>query len=84
MMLTKEMIEEAKKNKNIYYDWGKNYKNKSVYDLYLTIGNCGYRVATYSTKTKRIILTCPQIHIPSNFALEDWNRYIEKKENGDE
>lgn len=79
-MLTKEMIEEAKKNGTASYDWGKNYKNKSVYDLYLTIGNCGYRIATYSTKTKRIILTCPQIHIPSNFALENWVGHIERKE----
>lgn len=76
-MLTKELINQAK---NMCYEWGKNFKNKSVYDLYLTIGNCGYRVATYSLKTKRITLTCPDIHMPQTNALLQWMGYIEKKE----
>ena len=76
-MLTKELISRAD---NICYDWGRNFKNKSVYDLYLTIGNCGYRVASYSLKTKRINLICPTIHIPQTNALVQWLEYIEKKE----
>jgi hypothetical protein len=78
-MLTKEMIEEAKWKGDASYDWGNNYYRRSVYDLYLTIGNVGYRVATYSTKTKRVILICPHIHIPSPIAVEHWISYIEKK-----
>ena len=77
-MLTKEMIEEAKLKGNASYDWGNNYYRKSVYDLYLTIGSTGYRVASYSTKTKRVILTCPLVHIPRITALENWVNYIEK------
>lgn len=82
-MLTREEVEKAIRYGDAVYDWSRNFKNKNVYELYLTIGNCGYRMATYSLKTKRIILTCPLIHIPSNVALENWIGYVEEKEKGD-
>ena len=77
IMLTKELINQAK---DISLDWGRNYKNKFIYDLYLTIDNSGYRVATYSLKTKRITLTCPNIYMPPTQGLVQWIGYIEKKE----
>ena len=83
-MLTQEMIEQAKQDGTACYDWGRNFKNKNIYDLYLTIKNCGYRIATYSIKTKRCILTCPEIHIPSEFALRNWIEHINNKEKADE
>ena len=36
-ILTQEMIEQAKQDGTACYDWGRNFKNKNVYDLYLTI-----------------------------------------------
>lgn len=80
-MLTKEMIVlESEKTGSIQYDWSRSFKTNSSYDLFLTIGNCGYRIASYSLKTKRIILYCPEIHIPQSYALEKFIEYVKKKE----
>lgn len=80
-MLTKEMVLlEFEKVGTIQYDWSKNFKSKSSYDLFITIGNCDYRVASYSLKTKRIILHCPEIHIPQPSALEKFIEYVRKGE----
>lgn len=79
-MLTKELInKEFQKVGTIQYDWSKSLKSNSSYDLFLTIGNCGYRVASYSLKTKQVILICPEIHIPQASVLEKFIRYVKAK-----
>lgn len=81
-MLTKEMIvKEFKKRNTIIYDWSRNFKSDTSYDLFITIDNCGYRVASYSKTTKRIILHCPEIHIPQTSVLEQFIEYVKRKEN---
>lgn len=79
-MLTKEMIvKEFEKVGTIEYDWSKSFKSNSSYDLFITIGNCGYRVASYSLKTKRAILNCPEIHIPQASIIEKFIEYVKAK-----
>ena len=79
-MITKELInKEFEKVGTINYDWSKNFKSKSSYDLFITIGNCGYRIASYSLKTKRVILNCPEIHIPQASVIEKFIEYVNKK-----
>lgn len=79
-MLTKELIDiEFLKVGTIQYDWSKSFKSKSSYDLFITIGNCGYRVASYSLKTKRVILNYPEIHIPQASVIEKFIEYVNKK-----
>lgn len=79
-MLTKELIKkEFEKVGTIHYCWDKSFKSKSSYDLFLTIGNCGYRVASYSLKTERVILHCPNIHIPQASVLEKFIEYVKAK-----
>lgn len=81
-MLTKELIKSAiNGEETIQYDWNRSFTSKTSYDLFLTIGNCGYRVASYSIKTKRLIIHFPCIHIPSSYALEQFIEYVNKKEN---
>ena len=80
-MLTKEqIINEFEKVGTIQYDWSKSFTANSSYDLFITIGNCGYRVASYSLKTRRVILICPEIHIPQASVIEKFIEYVNKKE----
>lgn len=79
-MLTKEMIiKEFEKVGTITYDWSRSFKSNSSYDLFITIDNCGYRVASYSLKTKRMILICPETHIPQVSVLEKFIAYVKAK-----
>lgn len=79
-MLTKEMvIKEFEKVGTLQYGWGKSFTSNSSYDLFITIGNCGHRVASYSLKTKRVILHCPEIHIPQARTLEQFIAYVKAK-----
>ena len=79
-MLTKELInKEFEKVGTIQYHWNKSLKSNSSYDLFFTIGNCGYRVASYSLKTRRVILICQEIHIPQASVLEKFIEYVKAK-----
>ena len=79
-MLTKEMVFlEFEKVGTIQYNWSKSFTSKSSYELFITIGNCDYCVASYSLKTERIILRCPKIHIPQASVLEKFIEYVERK-----
>lgn len=79
-MLTKEMIvKEFEKVGTVQYDWSKSFKSNSSYDLFITIENCSYRIASYSLKTKRVILHCPEIHIPQASVLEKFIEYVKAK-----
>lgn len=79
-MLTKELIKkEFEKVGTIQYDWSKSFTSNSSYDLFITIGNCGYRVASYSVKTKRVILICPEIHIPQATVIKKFIDYVNAK-----
>ena len=79
-MLTKELIKkEFEKAGTIQYDWSKSFTSNSSYDLFITIGNCGYRVASYSLKTKRVILICPEIHIPQSIVIKQFIDYVNAK-----
>ena len=79
-MLTKEIInKEIEKVGTIQYDWCRCFTSNSSYDLFITIGNCGYRVASYSLKTKRVILICPETHIPQASVIEKFIDYVKVK-----
>ena len=79
-MLTKEMIDEyLKENNTLNYDWNKSVGSDSSFDLFLTIGAVGYRVASYSLKTKRVILHCPEVHIPQCSTLNLFIGYVNNK-----
>lgn len=79
-MITKELIKkEFEKVGTIRYDWSKSFTSNSSYDLFITIGNCGYRVASYSLKTKRVILICPEIHIPQATVIKKFIDYVNAK-----
>lgn len=75
-MLTKELINKVG---TIQYDWNRSPFTKTSFDLFITIGNCGYRVASYSLKTKRVILNCPEIHIPQASVLEKFIEHVKAK-----
>lgn len=78
--LTKERVAlEFERMGKLQYEYQSGFYRKSVYDLYLTIGNIGYRVATYSVKTRRVILICPEIHIPQASVIEKFIEYVNKK-----
>lgn len=79
-MLTKELInKEFEKVGTILYEWDKSFTSKSSYNLFITIGTCGYRVASYSLKTKRVILICPEIHIPQATVIKKFIDYVNAK-----
>jgi hypothetical protein len=79
-MLTKELIKkEFEKVGTIQYEWSKSFTSNSSYDLLITIGNCGYRVASYSLKTKKVILHCPEIHIPQATVVKKFIDYVKAK-----
>ena len=79
-MLTKELInKEFEKIGTIQYDWSRSFTSKSSYDLFITIDACSYRVASYSLKTRRVILICPEIHIPQASVLEKFIEYVKAK-----
>ena len=79
-MLTKELInKEFEKVGTIQYYWSISFTSQFSYDLFITIGSCGYRVASYSLKTRRVILICPEIHIPQASVLEKFIRYVKAK-----
>ena len=76
-MITKGKIQQQN---TIQYDWSKSFTSKFSYDLFISIGNCGYRIASYSIKTKRIIIHNPDIHIPQTQVLERFVELVNKKE----
>ena len=79
-MLTKEIIaKEFERVGTLQYDWNRSFTSNSSYDLFITIDNCGYRVASYSLKTKRVILHCPEIHIPQARTIEQFIEYVKAR-----
>ncbi len=80
--ITKEQLENEIRNGNVHYNWSsRDVENKNNFDLFITLhGNHGYRVATYSKTTKRIILTCPYWHIPNEQTLEKFIELCQNKE----
>ena len=56
------------------------WKNKPhLYYLLGGIGNCLYVIASYSLKTKRLIIKGANEHIPESGVLEQFVRYVEEK-----
>ena len=58
-----------KKRKHIYHLLG-NYNE----------GHCAYVIATYSLKTKRLLIKCANKHIPESSVLKQFVDYAESKE----
>ena len=56
-----------KKRKHIYYLMG-------IYN-----GNCACVIATYSLKTKRLLIKCANEHIPESNILKQFIEYAENK-----
>ena len=77
--LTKEMIDELPQ---LQYEWNKRVYSKDLYDLYLTVGNILYRVASYNVKQKRIILNIPEIWVPEKEVLEKFIKYVNQSIGG--
>lgn len=50
-----------------------------LYYLLGVIGNCLYVIASYSLKTKRLIIKGANEHIPESRVLEQFVRYAEEK-----
>ena len=71
--LTKEMIDELSQ---LQYNWSKRIYSKDLYDLFLTVRNIEYRVASYNVKQKRIILNMPEIWVPEKEVLEKFVKYV--------
>lgn len=71
--LTKEMIDELPQ---LQYEWSKRTYSKDLYDLFLTVRNILYRVASYNVKQKRIILNVPEIWVPEKETLEKFVKYV--------
>lgn len=71
--LTKEMIDELPL---LQYNWSKRIYSKDLYDLFLTVRNIEYRVASYNVKQKRIILNVPEIWVPEKEVLEKFVKYV--------
>ena len=56
------------------------WKNKPhLYYLLGVIGNCAYVIASYSLKTKRLIIKGANEHIPESGVLEQFVRYVEER-----
>lgn len=77
--LTREMIDKLPQ---LQYNWGKRIYSKNLYDLFLTVGNKGYRVASYNIKQKRIILNVPEIWMPEKEILEKFVKYVNQSSGG--
>lgn len=56
------------------YDYFKQIKQElEEFDLYITLfGNQGYRIATYYTKTEKIMLTCPNWYLPPDYIIKEF------------
>lgn len=68
--VTREELEKEINSNKIRYDIG---ISGNSYSLFITLHeNHGYRIATYSAKTGRITLTCPEWHIPQKKVLEEF------------
>lgn len=57
-----------KKRKHIYYLMG-------IYND----GHCACIIATYSLKTKRLLIKCANKHIPESNILKQFIEYVENK-----
>ena len=56
------------------------WKNRPhLYYLLGVIGNCAYVIASYSLKTKRLIIKRANEHIPEGSVLEQFVRYVEER-----
>lgn len=56
------------------------WKNRPyLYYLFGRVGNCLYVIASYSLKTKRLIIKGANEHIPESRVLEQFVRYAEEK-----
>lgn len=54
-------------------------KRKHIYYLLGNQGNCGTIIATYSLKTKRLLIKCANEHIPEKYILMQFVKYCEDK-----
>ena len=56
------------------------WKNRPyLYYLFGRVGNCLYVIASYSLKTKRLIIKGANEHIPESGVLEQFVRYVEER-----
>ena len=56
------------------------WKNRPhLYYLLGVIGNCEYVIASYSLKTKRLIIKGANEHIPEGGVLKQFVRYVEER-----
>ena len=71
---------------NYSFAVNKRDKKSNIYDLLIMIENCGYRVASYNVKTKRLTIPFTEIYIPRMEVLEQFIEIAKnnEKEKGNE
>ena len=79
MEIEKEIIRHYKSG-NFKWDWSSRYKNSNCFDLFITINNTGYAVATYYKKSKKLMLIIPEFLIPPYDVLREFMKLCENKE----
>ena len=68
------------KNFESYYFEKDLWKDRPhLFYLLGVIGNCAYVIASYSLKTKRLIIKGANEHIPESGVLEQFVRYVEER-----
>ena len=68
------------KNGEFNWDWSSRYENSNCFDLFITVRNVGYVVATYYKKSKKLTLIVPQYLIPPCNVLREFMKLCEDKE----
>lgn len=65
---------------NYSYCVAKRDNKSNIYDLLILIENVAYRVASFNTKNKRLIIPFTDIHIPTKDILEELIRISNNRE----
>lgn len=68
----KEKLQKAILNKDVQYSISRRDRNENLYDLFVMMGNCAYRIASYNTKTDRLIIPFVTLCIPPNDIIKQF------------
>ena len=78
--ISKETLQEEISHGRFKYDWGRSFSSANNFNLYLTLfGNQGYRIATYYTKTEKVMLTCPNWYLPPDYIIKEFIKMCKEK-----
>lgn len=78
--ISKETLQEEILHGRFKYDWGQSFTSTNNFNLYLTLfGNQGYRIATYYSKNGKVMLTCPEWHLPPEKIIKEFIEICKEK-----